>query len=184
MEGSFMAQTSTDDAYIAQRLDTVLAYALGEECYAALVELVQFLSLHPRKLAPDSSEHRYVVAIDTGNECLLELFGAFLPPELVSHTTLAAYRRLPDVIRMLQEQKPAVLAIHSNLLIPLGEIGIAACVAASPGTRYLIIKFTAWSVEEFHKLSEQIQSRIDVCLMPCKREEFAAAMRSIAKPGC
>lgn len=178
-----MAQPATDDAYIAQRLDTVLSHAWDEECYAALAELFQFLSQHPRRVVLRSPSVQCAVAVDSFVECILEILPTSLSPELRSHTTFAVYDGLPAVIRMLQKTAPTVLAIQTNLLLHSSELGMAACVAASPGTRYLVMTSSEKWAEEFRKLPASLHVSVEVLLMPFDLKEFATALGRLARTG-
>src|SRR5260370_41836416 len=92
------------------------------------------------------------IAIDSGNDCIEEIVRTMLSDEWRPHATVATYAQLSDVIEMVRNALPALLVIHSNLLLLGPEDGIAGCAAVSPNTRYLVL--TAWSEEHIDNLGQ------------------------------
>ncbi len=80
-------------------------------------ELFRYLCENPRPSWPTSSKGQCAIAIDAGNECLADIFTHFLPAEWQQRMTVATYDRFTDVIRMVRDTLPALLVIHSNLIL-------------------------------------------------------------------
>jgi hypothetical protein len=104
----------SSDAYVAQRLNTFLSDVGDDESCVAVTELLQYFKQHPPKAVADSPELRCAVTVDTGDDCLLEVFASCLTPEWRSRTTFAVYSRLSAVVRMLQEAAPTVVVGRLN----------------------------------------------------------------------
>jgi hypothetical protein len=126
-----------------------------------------------------SQKVQCAIAIDEGNECIAEIVSACLLAESQQHTTVATYGRFADVIRMVRDTLPALLVIHTNLLVQAVGEAIAACVAASPSTRYLLI--IAWNQESIDRVLKgyaPLHISIGVLNMPFDREQLIAALGS------
>jgi hypothetical protein len=120
-----------------------------------------------------------VIAIDSGNECIQEIVYAMLPAEWHSDVTVATYAQLTDVIEMVRNVLPAVLVIHTNLLLLDPEVGIAGCAAVSPDTRYLVL--TAWSEEQIDNLLrfyELPHISLGALRMPFDKAQLIAALEA------
>jgi len=119
------------------------------------------------------------VAIDLGSEVIAEIMQAWLPDEWRPHVAAVGHNRFGDVVGMVRDVQPALLIIHSNLLIAAPEGAIAACAAVSPSTRYLIM--TAWQqehIEALHKSYEALHIAIQTLRMPFNREQLNAAVKA------
>jgi hypothetical protein len=106
-----------------------------------------------------------------------------LPDEWRPHVTVATYAQLVDVIEMVRETLPALLVVHTNLLLSDPKHGIAGCVAVSPNTRYLVL--TAWSEEHTDnllKFYEPLHISLATLRMPFDRPQLIAALE--AASGC
>ena len=172
--------SASDDSHLTSKVERILSGAgSDEEMQTAVDELFQFLCENPRTAATGAPKVQCAVAIDSGNECIVEIVSDLLPAEWRPRTTVAAFDGIADVIRMVRDSKPTLLVIHTNLLIRPDVKGIAGCVAVSPGTRYLIM--TGWSEEsvaELRKSLAPLQVPIDVLYMPFDRQQLSAALGS------
>src|SRR5438477_12937461 len=70
-------------------------------------------------------------------------------PDLRSGSEIRACDHFSDVVALVQDRLPALLIIHSNLLIEISIEAICFLVAISPSTRYLVI--TGWSEIDFFR---------------------------------
>jgi hypothetical protein len=126
-------------------------------------------------LLSGSVKVKCVIAID--EDCIAEIVHAMLPEEWRLHATFATGAQLTDVIEMLRQALPALLVIHTNLLVCGPEDGIAGCVAASPSTRYLFV--TAWSeehIDDLLRFCEHLHASFGVLRMPFDRAQLIAAL--------
>ena len=138
----------------------------------ALNELFWYLSENPRPAVPSPSKVHCAIALDSGNECLLDTINAMLPGELQS-TARIVTDRFTDVIRIVRDCLPILLFIHSNLLLLEGLEGFTGCVAANPSTRYVIM--TAWpddAIEQFLEFYEPLQVSVGILKLPFERKEL------------
>ena len=161
-------------------VETILSSATDVDVRTAAGELFRYLCEKPRPAGPTSPKGQCAIAIDAGNECLVEIFSSFLPAEWQQRITIATYTGFTDVIRMVRDTLPALLVIHSNLILQ-SEEAIAASVAVSPGTRYLLL--TAWArepIEQLHKACAPLRISMGTLSMPFSREQFLAALSSAA----
>lgn len=176
-----MPQDSADNrAYAARLAERILAAAEWDWTVRPSVEeLFRFLCEHPQSPAPVPTKVQCAVAIDSGNECLLEIFSYMLRAAGRKDTTVAVYEDMLAVMRMVRDDAPALLILHSNFLV-IGHLqGMAGLVAVSPGTRYLIV--TGWDeevIESMRKRLAPLQVPISVLSMPFEVHQFAAALDS------
>lgn len=169
-----------NDAYVRCRLDTVVSSASIEDVGKATEELFRYLCENQwPAMGRARSKVQCAIAIDEANECITEIVSAYLPAESWQHTTVATYGRFADVIRMVRDTLPTLLVIHTNLLLQGVGKAIAACVAASPGTRYLLM--AAWNQESIDWVPKgyaPLHISIGVLNMPFDREQLIAALGS------
>ena len=119
------------------------------------------------------------IAIDTGNECTEEFIRKILPYEWRPHVTLATFSRLTEVVEMVRDALPAVLILHTNLLLLGPEDAIANCVAVSPNTRYLLL--TAWSeehIDNFREFYEPLHISLGTLRMPFDGAQLIATLEA------
>jgi hypothetical protein len=116
------------------------------------------------------------IAIDSGNECLGEIILALLPVEWRPYVTFSTYDQWTDVIEMVRNAQPALLVVHTNLLM-LSPDGIERCIAVSPNSRYLF--FTAWAEEDIdHVLKAYESFPVSALRMPFDRAQLVAALKN------
>jgi hypothetical protein len=180
-----MPPPTDNNAYLKCRVDTILSSESRDDVRTAMDELFRYLCETPQQAAPNSAKVQCAIAIDSGNECIGEILTSFFPSEWQQLITVAAYARFTDVIRMVRDMLPALLVIHSNLiLMSVGESfgeSIAACVAVSPGTRYVLL--TGWgpdTIEEVQKAYAPLGISMDALSMPFNRAELIASLSSAA----
>jgi len=126
-------------------------------------------------MASDAVKLKCAIAIDSGNECIGEVIHQMLPAEWQPHITISSCSQWSDVIEMARNALPAVLVIHTNLLLLGPKDGIEGCVAVSPGTRYLLL--TAWSDDIIdHLLKAYEPLPVSVLTMPFNRAQLIAVL--------
>jgi hypothetical protein len=165
------------NAYVTCRLNIILSSPINYDVQTATDELFRYLSDNPQMAERILPKGKCAVAIDADNECIADLVSHFLPPEWQQRITVATYDRFTDVIRVVQNTLPALLIIHSNLILLGAEGAISACVALSPGTRYLLL--TAWStevIEQLHKSYAPLRVSLNTLAMPFSRDQFIEAI--------
>ena len=119
------------------------------------------------------------VAIDSCNECLVETLASMVPLVRRSDVTVAAYTDLFEVIQMVKDTLPALLVVHTNLVMLGPEDWIATCTSANPNMRYTFL--TAWVQEHIdilYKTYEPYRVSMSTLIMPFEREQFVAALEA------
>jgi hypothetical protein len=166
---------------VAKAVETITSPPSPQAC-AAAKELYQYLSENPPVAAPVTSKLVCALVTDSG-DAVMEILATFVPQHLQSRTITRPYDRLSDAVNLFRESPPALLVIHSNLILTSSGIEeISALVAVSPGTRYLVV--TGWTdIDIFRKVSDDLRVRIDVMQMPCSRGDFAAAVEAALPAG-
>jgi hypothetical protein len=86
---------------------------------------------------------------------------------------------------MVRDYRPAVLFIHSNLVLS-EKLVIAGCVAANASTRCVIM--TAWSddaIDQLREFYESLQISVGILKLPFERKELidAVDLRFLKDPG-
>jgi hypothetical protein len=115
------------------------------------------------------------IAFDSGSEPLGEIVRIMLPDEWQPHVFISTYARWADIIEMVRNASPALLAIHTNLLLMGPEDGIEGCAAVSPETQYLFL--TGWSEENIEDLLKSYPSlHVSVLRMPFERAQLITAL--------
>jgi hypothetical protein len=138
----------------------------------------QYLSENPAALTPVLPRILCAVVVDPGAGPVMEIANALLPPELRSGSEIRACDHFSDVVVFMQQTLPALLIIHSNLLIEISIEAIGLLVAISPATRYLVI--TGWSeIDFFRTIAKALRIQIHVLQTPFQPDEFVAAVRAI-----
>ena len=138
----------------------------------------QFLAENPSAVTPVLPKIDCAVVIDFGAGPVMEIVSALLPPELQSGCEIRACDHFSDVVVLMQETIPALLIIHSNLLIDISIEAIGLLVAISPATRYLVI--TSWSeIGFFRAIADSLHIQIGVLRTPFQPDECLAAVRAI-----
>jgi hypothetical protein len=122
------------------------------------------------------------IALDSGDECIAEIVRAMLPDDWRPYVTLATYAQWTEVVEMVRGTLPALLVIHTNLLLRQND-RILDCVAVSPNTRYLILN--CWPqeyIEALLKFYKPLHIPLEVLRMPFDRPQLIAALESAG--GC
>jgi len=168
--------TTEQDAHLKSLLRALLAAERDGDVRNVMHELFRYLSENPRPTIPCAAKVECAIAIDAGNECIEEIVGRMLPDQWRPHVTVATYKGIVDVIRMMQNTRPSQLALITNLLISAPE-GIAGCIAVSPNTRYLLI--TGWSeehIDHIKRFYEPVHISMETLRMPFDRAQLIAAL--------
>jgi hypothetical protein len=116
--------------------------------------------------------------MDSGNECMEEVFRMMLPDQWRTQVVAATYDNASAVIAMVRDVLPYLLVIHSNFLNMDPKGLMANCAAASPGTRYLLM--TAWSdkiIDETWEALAPLNISMEILRMPFERAEFIATLK-------
>jgi hypothetical protein len=171
---------ASDQFDITKAVGEITSWPPGEEQTTAAKELLRHLSQTLIAPAQISSEMGYAIVMDTGVEPLLEILLKWLPLEWQLKTTCRLCDRLSDVVKFMQEAPPALLVIHSNLFIPVGEEAISALVAVSPGTRYLVITGHQPFVAPFQQVAGCLPVSVHTIIAPFSRDQFTAALSGLS----
>jgi hypothetical protein len=134
---------------------------------------------NPMLIAQNKDKVYCAIAIDSGNDCLVEAFRVIFATQVQPDSLLvAAFDDLIGVVRMVRNTMPELLIIHSNLLLMgPGLEAIAGCAAVSPTTRYLIA--TGWDNAAISELSDTLapfKISVDVLRMPLSPQDVAVAI--------
>jgi len=167
------------EAQLKSLVDAVLTAACKPDVQNATNALFRHLCENPRPTVPGSGKVKLAVVVDSGNECIGEIVYSMLTDEWRANVTVASYKRLTDVIRMVRDALPAVLVLHANLLLTAPEGGLAGCVAVSPTTRYIIM--TAWpeeGIKNLHKFYEPLHIMMQTLEMPFDRTQLIPILES------
>jgi len=160
------------EAQLKSLVDAVLTAACKPDVQNATNALFQHLSENPRPTVPGSGKVKLA-------ECVGEIVHSMLTDEWRAHVTVASYKGLTDVIRMVRDALPAVLILHANLLLTAPEGALAGCVAVSPQTRYLVM--IAWpeeGIKNLHKFYEPLHLMMQTLEMPFNRTQLIAILES------
>jgi hypothetical protein len=164
------------DEYMRFKIETILSARSKDDEQTAMDELFRHLVENPR---PVSANLKCAFAIDSNNDAIVDIVGHMLPTEWRPFITVAGYDRFSDVIRMVRDARPALLVIHSNLLLLSVRNAIAGCVAVSPNTRYLIMTtWSAESVEQFTREYQALHISLGTLSTPFSRDELLATLSS------
>ena len=126
-----------------------------------------------------SMKVKCAVAMDSDNEAIEEIVRAMIPDEWRPHVNVAPYAQVTGVIEMVRNALPALLVIHTNLLLLGPEDGIVGCAAVSPKTRCILL--TAWSeeqVDNFRKFYEPLHISLGTLRMPFERAQLIATLEA------
>jgi hypothetical protein len=171
-----MAENTFDVAKAIAAVTSGVNFAQKEKAAKAIF---QYLSENRSAVKPVLPRIACAVVVDPCAGPLLEMVSNSLPPDLRSGSEVRAYDHFSDVVALMQETLPALLILHSNLLIEITIEAICLLVAISPATRYLVI--TGWSeIDFFRTIADVLRIHIGVLQTPFQRDEFLAAVRATA----
>ena len=166
-----MILPTEDDALVSCRVDAILSAESNDGARIALDELSRYLSKNPRPAVPGPPKVHCAIAVDSKNDCFVDIISSMLPRESQPSASIAT-DRFTDVIRIVRDHRPAVLFIHSNLVLS-DVLVIVGCVAASPSTRCVVM--TAWSddvIDQLREFYESLQISVGILKLPFERKEL------------
>jgi hypothetical protein len=166
-------------ADVEKTIETSMSWPPCDEQRAASKKLLQYISGNRPAPPQVPSEVQCAIVLDSGSDCLVPMFKAWLPPELQETAIARVCDHLSSVAKILRESAPALLITHSNLFVGSGEEAISALVAVSPGTRYLVVTAVLKFTENFRSLSDILGVPIDVLEAPFPREQFVTAVQKL-----
>lgn len=111
-------------------------------------------------MASGAVKVKCAIAFDSGNECIAEYVRTALPSEWRPHVTVSTYSQGTDVIEMVRNVLPDMLAIITNLLLLSPDV-IEGCVAISPTLD------TYFSLDGHRNVSTSCSSLANPCPSQC-----------------